>query len=46
MKILLFTILITLTALYAENTVHYDKKEIKPSSISKPNCPSTNLYTK
>ncbi len=46
MKTVIFTTLLTLTALQAENLVHYDKKEVKPSSMSKPNHPSTNLFTK
>jgi len=46
MKIVILATLLTLTALQAENIVHYDKKEVKSSSMSKPNHPSTNLYTK
>jgi len=46
MKTVILAILLTLTALQAEDTVHYDKKEVKPSSISKPNHPSNSLYTK
>jgi len=46
MKIFILATLLTLAALQAEDTVHYDKKEVKSSSISKPNHPSTDLYTK
>ena len=46
MKTLILATLLTLTTLQAEDTVHYDKKEVKPSSISKPNYPSNDLYTK
>ncbi len=46
MKTILLTTLLALTALQAEDTVHYDKKEIKPSSMSKPYHPSSSLYTK
>ena len=46
MKTVILATLLTLTALQAENIVHYDKKEVKSSSMSKPNHPSTNLYTK
>ena len=45
MKTIILATLLTLTALQAEDTVHYDKKEVKPSSMSKPNHPSTDLYT-
>ena len=41
-------IILTLTlifgALQAGDTVHYDKKDIKKSGISKPNHPSVDLY--
>ena len=46
MKTLILATLLTLTVLQAEDTVHYDKKEVKPSSISKPNHPTNDLYTK
>ncbi len=46
MKTVIFATLLTLTALQAENIVHYDKKEVKPSSMSKPNYPSNELYSK
>ena len=46
MKTVILATLLTLTALQAENVVHYDKKEVKTSSMSKPNHPSTDLYTK
>jgi len=40
--ILAFTL--TMVALQAQETVHYDKKELKKPAISKPNHPGTNLY--
>ena len=46
MKTVILATLLTLTALQAENIVHYDKKEVKTSSMSQPNHPSTDLYTK
>ncbi len=44
MKTLILATLISITALQAENIVHYDKKEVKSSSMSKPNHPNTGLY--
>lgn len=46
MKTVILVTLLTLTALQAEDTVHYDKKEVKSSSMSKPNHPSSGLYSK
>jgi len=46
MKTVILAALLTLTALQAEDTVHYDKKEVKPSNISKPYYPNTDLYSK
>ena len=46
MKTVILATLLTFTALQAEDTVHYDKKDIKPSSMSKPYHPSSDLYTK
>ncbi|ADN08302.1 hypothetical protein [Sulfurimonas autotrophica] len=40
--ILAFTLAIV--ALQAQETVHYDKKEVKKAAISKPNHPGENLY--
>ncbi len=45
MKIIILTTLLTLSALQAEDIVHYDTKETKKPAISKPNYPSTDLYT-
>ena len=44
-KIILATVL-TFITLHAEDVVHYDTKEAKTTSISKPNHPSNDLYTK
>jgi len=44
-KIILATVLV-FGALQAEDIVHYDKKGTKKSGISKPNHPSSGLYTK
>ncbi|MEA3374491.1 MAG: hypothetical protein U9Q62_12475 [Campylobacterota bacterium] len=46
MKTLILATVLTISALQAEDVVQYDKKEAKASSISKPNYPSTDLYTK
>jgi len=45
MKIITLATLLTLSALQAENVVHYDTKEVKKPAISKPNHPTTDLYT-
>ena len=44
MKTVILVTLLTLTGLQAADTVHYDKKEVKSSSISKPNHPHNDLY--
>ncbi|MEA3373784.1 MAG: hypothetical protein U9Q62_08860 [Campylobacterota bacterium] len=46
MKTFILAAVLTISALQAEGVVHYDKKDAKASSISKPNYPSTDLYTK
>ena len=44
MKTVILTIILTITALNAEDTVHYDTRDSEPSGISKPNYPNMNLY--
>ncbi len=44
-KIILATVLV-FGALQAEDIVHYDKKSTAKSGMSKPNHPSSGLYTK
>ena len=44
-KIILATVLV-FGALQAEDIVHYDKKGTNKSDMSKPNHPSSGLYTK
>ena len=44
MKTVILTMILTISALNAEDIVHYDTRETKPSSMSKPNHPSTDLY--
>lgn len=46
MKTVILATLLALTALQADDTVHYDKNEGKPSSISEPNHPNNDLYSK
>ena len=46
MKKITLTIALLLTALQAEDVVHYDTKETKKPQISKPNHPSGSIYTK
>lgn len=46
MKTFLIAAILTISALQAEDIVHYDKKEAKASSMSKPNHPNSDLYTK
>lgn len=43
MKKLIFLVALTLGALQADNTVHYDIVDTK-EPISKPNHPSTDIY--
>jgi len=43
---ILLALALTLVSLQAENIVHYDKKDVKKPEMSKPNHPSTSLYTK
>lgn len=44
-KIILATVLV-FGALQAEDIVHYDTKDTKKAGISKPNHPTSDLYTK
>ena len=44
-KIILTAIVLFSTSLIAE-VVHYDVRETKKPQITKPNCPTTDLYTK
>ncbi len=37
---------LTMAALQAEDVVHYDTKDTKKPAMTKPNYPSSNLYTK
>ena len=46
MKVFILAAVLTISALQADGIVHYDKKEAESSSISKPNHPNTDLYTK
>lgn len=46
MKKVILTIVLLAGALQAQDTVHYDVKETKKPAITKPNHPSTDLYTK
>ena len=46
MKKVILTAILLAGALQAEDTVHYDIREVKKPSITKPNHPSTDLYTK
>jgi len=42
---ILLALALTLVSLQAENIVHYDKREVKKPEMSKPNHPSTSLYS-
>ena len=44
-KVILTTVLLFTTAVVAD-VVHYDIRDTKKPSITKPNHPSTSLYTK
>ncbi len=46
MKKILLALTFIFVAAQAESIVHYDKKLVKKPVISKPNHPSTDLYTK
>ncbi len=46
MKKIILAIALTLVAVQAEDIVHYDTKDTKKPSITKPNYPTTDLYTK
>jgi hypothetical protein len=46
MKKIILTAVLLIGALQADDIVHYDTKETKKPSITKPNHPSTDLYTK
>ncbi len=43
MKTVILTIILTITALNAQDIVHYDTRDTEPSGISKPNHPNMNL---
>ena len=43
---IILAITLTLGVLQAENVVHYDKKGKKKAQITKPNYPTSDLYTK
>jgi len=45
MKKIILTAVLLMSALQAD-VVHYDKRDVKKPAISKPNHPSTDLYTK
>jgi len=45
-KIILTTIILLGAAAQAEDIVHYDTKDTKKPAISKPNYPTTDLYSK
>ena len=45
MKKIILVAIIALGTLQAGDTVHYDKKTIKPTQTSKPNHPSVDIYT-
>ena len=44
MKTVILTIILTVAALNAEDVVHYDTRDTKTSSMSKPNHPNTDLH--
>ena len=46
MKKVLLTVAVLATLAQADDVVHYDKDGKKESIISKPNHPTTDLYTK
>lgn len=44
MKKIILVAIFALGTLQAGDVVHYDTRTVKPSPISKPNHPSTDLY--
>ncbi|SMP87731.1 hypothetical protein SAMN06313486_10618 [Epsilonproteobacteria bacterium SCGC AD-308-P11] len=46
MKKIILTAVLLLSALQAENIVHYDTKETTKSQMDKPNYPNDRIYTK
>ena len=46
MKKVLLTVAVLVTLVQAGEVVHYDKDTKKDNKISKPNHPTTDLYTK
>ena len=46
MKKVMLTTILLLSAAQAENIVHYDTRDTGKSAISKPNHPTTDLYSK
>ncbi len=46
MKTLILVSIMCIASLQAGNVVKYDVKEVKKPAISKPNYPSTDLYSK
>jgi hypothetical protein len=46
MKKVILTAVLLMGALQADNIVHYDKQEAEKPNISKPNYPSSDIYTK
>lgn len=46
MKKVMLTTILLLSAAQAENIVHYDIRDTGKSAISKPNHPTTDLYSK
>ena len=46
MKKVILTAVLLMSALQAESVVHYDKRDTKKPEMTKPNHPSTDLYTK
>jgi len=46
MKKIILTVAVLFTTSLVAEVVHYDTKETKKPQITKPNHPSTDLYTK
>jgi len=46
MKKIILTIVVLFTTSLIAEVVHYDTKDTKKPQITKPNYPSTSLYTK
>jgi len=46
MKKIILTLALVVCAIQAQDVVHYDTKTVKKPAMTKPNCPTSDLYSK